>query len=113
VVESMLPEVEIADVPIEVHGWTGFLDEYTHIGGAPTRAEGVVESVSAKLISDTCNVGLTPVTDECYPPLTRDRLNWEAQNYVRSQTHAAANTLSRISGPSWPTRWRKRPTLPP
>jgi hypothetical protein len=32
-VEALLPEVEIADLPAEVHAWTGFRDEYTHIGG--------------------------------------------------------------------------------
>ena len=31
--EALLPEVEIADLPLEVHGWTGLLDEYTHISG--------------------------------------------------------------------------------
>jgi len=46
-VEALLPEVEIADLPLEVHGWTGFLDEYTHISGAPARAAGLVESLSA------------------------------------------------------------------
>ncbi|MGZ4729111.1 MAG: Tn3 family transposase [Acidimicrobiales bacterium] len=91
-VEALLPEVEIADLPLEVHGWTGFLDEYTHISGAPSRAAGLVESLSALLVSEACNVGLTPVVDEDYPLLTRDRLNWTAHNYFRSATHAAAST---------------------
>src|SRR5205807_1905341 len=43
-VEALLPEVEIADLPLEVHGWTGFLNEYTHISGAPSRASGLEES---------------------------------------------------------------------
>jgi TnpA family transposase len=90
--ESLIPEVEIADVPPEVHGWTGFLDEYTHISGSLTRSVGLIESVSALLVSDACNIGLTPVTDEGYLPLSRDRLNWVAQNYFRSENHAAANT---------------------
>ncbi|HEX6596598.1 MAG TPA: Tn3 family transposase [Acidimicrobiales bacterium] len=88
----MLPEVEIADVPLEVHAWTGFLDEYTHISGAPSRLEGLEESLSALLVSEACNVGLTPVVDNGYPPLTRDRLNWIAHNYFRSATHASAST---------------------
>ena len=91
-VEALLPEVEIADLPLEVHGWTGFLDEYTHISGAASRADGLAESVSALLVADSCNVGLTPVVDDDYPPLTRDRLNWTAQNYVRSATHTGAST---------------------
>ncbi|MDA8333227.1 MAG: Tn3 family transposase [Candidatus Dormibacteraeota bacterium] len=91
-VEALLPEVEIADVPLEVHGWTGFLDEFTHISGTQGRASNLIESVSALLVSEACNVGLTPVSDESHPPLSRDRLNWVAQNYLRSATLAAANT---------------------
>jgi TnpA family transposase len=91
-VEKLLPEVEIADLPLEVHGWTGFLDEYTHISGTElTREEGLIETLSALLVSESCNVGLTPVADPAYPPLTRERLNWVGHNYLRSATHAAAN----------------------
>ena len=91
-VEKLLPEVEIADLPLEVHGWTGFLDEYTHMAGTETRDPGLPETLSALLVSESCNVGLTPVADPAYPPLTRERLNWVAHNYLRSATHATANT---------------------
>ena len=90
--EALLPEVEIADLPLEVHGWTGFLDEYTHMAGAPSREPGLPETLSVLLVSESCNVGLTPVADEAYPPLTRERLSWVAHNYLRPATHAAANT---------------------
>ena len=91
-VEALLPEVEIADLPLEVHGWTGFLDEYTHMSGTGIREEGLTETLSALLVSESCNFGLTPVADETRPPLSRARLNWVAHNYLRSATHAAANT---------------------
>ena len=91
-VEELLPEVEIADLPLEVHGWTGFLDEYTDMAGDTGREPGLSETLSALLVSESCNVGLTPVADDTHPPLTRDRLNWVAHNYLRSATHAAANT---------------------
>ena len=91
-VEKLLPEVEIADLPLEVHGWTGFLDEYTHMAGTETRDPGLPETLSALLVSESCNVGLTPVADETRRSLTRERLNWVAHNYLRSATHAAANT---------------------
>ena len=91
-VEELLPEVEIADLPLEVHGWTGFLDEYTHMAGDTGREPGLSETLSALLVSESCNVGLTPVADDTHRPLTRDRLNWVAHNYLRSATHAAANT---------------------
>jgi len=91
-VEQLLPEVEIADLPLEVHSWTGFLDEYTPISGSTARVSGLEQSLSALLVSEACNVGLTPVVDENHPALSRDRLNWIAHNYLRSATHAAANT---------------------
>ena len=90
-VEKLLPEVEIADLPLEVHGWTGFLDEYTHVSGAEIRDDGLEETLSALLVSEACNIGLTPVVDESRPALTRGRLNWAAHNYLRSATHAGGN----------------------
>ena len=90
-VEKLLPEVEIADLPLEVHAWTGFLGEYTHISGSEIREDGLGETLSALLVSESCNIGLTPVADETRPPLTRGRLNWAAHNYLRSATHAAGN----------------------
>jgi hypothetical protein len=81
-------------VAAEVHGWTGFLDEYTHMTGAETREPGLPETLSALLVSEACNVGLTPVADETYPPLSRARLNWVAHNYLRSATPAAGQHLT-------------------
>jgi hypothetical protein len=95
--EALLPEVEITGLPLEVHAWTGFLDEYTHISGTEgTREEGLPESLSALLVSESCNVALTPVADDTCPPLSRERLNWVGHNYPRSATHAAAST--RLAG---------------
>jgi len=92
-VEGLLPEVEVADVPLEVNGWVPYLGEYTHISGAPTRTTNLHESVAAMIVSDACNVGLTPVAVEDDPALTRERLNWVAQNYIRTDTHSRASTL--------------------
>lgn len=60
----------------------------------PSREPGLPETLSALLVSELCNVGLTPVADPTYPPLTREQLNWVAHNYLRSATHAGANTPS-------------------
>jgi TnpA family transposase len=48
-------------------------------------------SVAALLVAEACNVGLTPVTDPDNEALTRDRLSHVDQNYLRADTHAAAN----------------------
>jgi len=50
-------------------------------------------SVAAPLIADACNVGLVPVTDPEVEALTRGRLSHVDQNYVRAETHAAANAI--------------------
>lgn len=48
-------------------------------------------SIAAVLIAEACNVGLTPVIAEGHQALTRSRLGHVGQNYVRADTHAAAN----------------------
>lgn len=49
--------------------------------------------MAALLIAEACNVGLVPVIAPDVEALTRDRLSHVDQNYVRTETHAAANAL--------------------
>ncbi len=88
---AMLPRVDLPDLLLEVHAWTGFLDAYTHLGGSGSRMENLHISLAALLVAEACNVGLTPVTKPSEPALTRDRLSHVDQNYLRADTHAAAN----------------------
>ena len=90
-VTAMLPWVDLPDLLLEVHGWTGFLDEYRHAGGLAARMDDLPVSVAALLVAEACNVGLTPVTDPGSPALTRARLSHVDQNYLRADTHSAAN----------------------
>ena len=92
-VTGMLPRVDLPEILLEVHAWTGFLHAYTHVSGAGPRMSDLPVSVAAVLIAEACNVGLTPVLAEGHPALTRDRLGHVDANYVRSETHAAANAL--------------------
>jgi hypothetical protein len=90
-VTAMLPRVDLPDLLLEVHGWAGFLDEYTHVGERGPRMDALPFSVAALLVAEACNVGLTPVTDPNHPSLTRGRLSHVDQNYLRADTHSAAN----------------------
>jgi TnpA family transposase len=90
-VAAMLPRIDLPDLLLEVHGWTGFLDEYVHVGERGPRMDGLPVSVAALLVAEACNVGLTPVTDPNNPALTRGRLSHVDQNYLRADTHSAAN----------------------
>jgi hypothetical protein len=76
---------------MDVHSWTGMLDAYTHVGGLATSMDLLPVTVAALLVADACNVGLVPVTRPGDPALSRDRLSHVDQNYVRADTHAAAN----------------------
>ena len=48
-------------------------------------------SVAACLVAGACNLGYTPVINRGHPALTRSRLSNVDQNYVRAETHRAAN----------------------
>ncbi len=53
--------------------------------------EGLLVSVAALLVAESCNIGLTPVIDPENKVLTRSRLSHVDQNYLRADTIAAAN----------------------
>jgi len=84
-VARMLPRVDLPELLLEVHDWTGYLDEFTHISGAGARIEDLPVSVAAVLVAEACNIGFTPVVKPGVPALTRDRLSHVDQSYVGSR----------------------------
>ncbi|MFI7153456.1 Tn3 family transposase [Nonomuraea sp. NPDC050022] len=91
--QAMLPRIDLPELLLEVHAWTGFLDAYVHLADISTRMNHLPTSLVALLISEACNVGLTPVIKAGDEALTRGRLSHVDQNYVRAETHAAANAI--------------------
>ncbi|MFB9624848.1 Tn3 family transposase [Nonomuraea helvata] len=91
--QAMLPRIDLPELLLEVHAWTGFLDAYVHLADISTRMNDLPRSLVALLISEACNVGLTPVIKAGDEALTRGRLSHVDQNYVRAETHAAANAI--------------------
>jgi hypothetical protein len=57
----MLPRIDLPELLLEVHAWTGFLDAYVHLADISTRMNHLPTSLVALLISEARNVGLTPV----------------------------------------------------
>jgi TnpA family transposase len=90
---AMLPRIDLPDLLFEVHAWTGFLHAFTHVSTHTTRMDGLLTSLVAVLVSESCNVGLTPVINPNLAELTRARLSHVDQNYLRADTIAAANAL--------------------
>ncbi len=77
---------------MEVAGWTRFTEEFTHVSTAASRAPDLGRSVCAVLIAEACNIGLEPLVHHGQPALTRSRLSWVEQNYLRADTLTAANS---------------------
>jgi Tn3 transposase DDE domain len=48
-------------------------------------------SISAVLLAEACNIGLTPVIHPEIAALTRDRLSWVRHHFVRAETITRAN----------------------
>src|ERR1019366_8611022 len=89
--QTMMPRVDLPELLLEVHAWTGFLDAYTHLADVAARTKDLSVSVAALLVAEACNVGLTPVIKPGEPALSRARLAHVDQYYVRAENHAAAS----------------------
>ena len=88
---ALLPQVELPELLLEVHPWTGFLDEFTHMSGGATRLPDLALSVCAVLVAQACNIGYRPVAHRDVSALTPARLEWVVANFVGPETLAAAN----------------------
>ena len=90
-VASLLPRADLPEILLEIHSMTGFADEFTHINEAESRAENIEVSICACLMAEACNIGLEPLVRSDVPALTRARLSWVNQNYIRTDTLMRAN----------------------
>lgn len=88
---ALLPRVDLADLVLEVLSWTRCTDEFTHVSEGNARAADLDLSLGAVLVAEACNIGLEPVVRRDTAALTRGRLAWVRQNYVRAETITRAN----------------------
>jgi hypothetical protein len=85
-VNELLPKVDLTELLLEIHARTGFADEFTHVSESNARADDLTISICAVLLAEACNIGLKPLVKHHVPALTRHRLNWVKQNYIRAET---------------------------
>jgi TnpA family transposase len=90
-VNRLLPHVDLTDAILEIHGHTGFADEFTHISEGNSRVDNLPLSICAVLAAEACNIGIEPFVDPANPALTHGRLSWVQQNYIRAETLTRAN----------------------
>jgi hypothetical protein len=90
-IQARLPRVDLPEVLLEIHARTGFAHEFTHISEGAARVADLPMSLCAVLLAEACNIGLEPVVRSDIPTLTRSRLSWVQQNYIRAETLTRAN----------------------
>ncbi len=90
-VMGLLPKVDLTELLLEIHAHTHFLDEFIHVSESNARADDLATSICAMLISEACNIGLEPLVKSHIPALSRHRLSWVKQNYLRAETLVQAN----------------------
>ena len=76
---------------MEMEARTHFAEEFTHIGGSPSRLGDFAQSLSASLMAQACNLPISAVAQEYPLALAADRLVHVQQNYIRPETIAQAN----------------------
>jgi len=91
-VTSFLPPIDLTELLLEIHAHTGFADTFTHVSESNARADNLAISICAVLIAEACNIGIEPLIKHNIPALTRHRLNWVKQNYMRAETLTSANS---------------------
>jgi TnpA family transposase len=90
-IHELLPRSEITDAILEINGFTGFCDEFTHVSEGHARVENLGLSICAVLTAQACNIDLEPIVDPTNPALSLGRLQWVQQNYIRAETLVRAN----------------------
>ena len=90
-VQRRLPKVDLPDALLEIMQRTKFAQAFTHLSERQARVENFDASLGAVLVAKACNIGFEPLIRPGIPALSRDRLSWLSQNFIRAETIAAAN----------------------
>ena len=88
---ALLPQVDLPELLLEVHAWTGFLDEFRPVSGRASAVSDLALSMCAVLVAQACNISYRPVARADVAALSPDRLEWVIAKYLRPETLSAAN----------------------
>lgn len=79
-----LPRLELADLLVEVDGWTHFTNHFTHAGGNEQLTPSVQAHLYAVLLAHACNLGLHEM--EHIAEFSTKELAWCSTWYLRDDT---------------------------
>lgn len=83
-ITERLPRIELADLLIEVDGWTGFSRHFEHATGREARNGEMQTHLYAALLAQACNLGLTAMAE--ISDISYRRLAWCTTWYLREET---------------------------
>lgn len=90
-VAALLPRIDLPELLLEIHTHTRFANEFTHISEGKARVADLPISICAVLVAEACNIGVEAVIQSDHPALTRNRLGWVQQNFIRAETLTRSN----------------------
>jgi TnpA family transposase len=90
-VNARLPRVELPEILLEIAARTDFTSKFTHVSERYSRAHELATSICAVLMAEACNIGFEPMIRNDVPALSRSRLSWVNQNFIRAETLTEAN----------------------
>ena len=91
-ISARLPKIDLPDIMLEVAARSGFAEAFSHVTERHSRVEDFATSLCGGLIAQACNIGFEPLVRSEQPALSRARLSWVSQNFIRPDTIAMANS---------------------
>ena len=90
-VGKRLPQVDLPELLLEIEARTHLASAFTHVSERDAAIDEFPISLCAVLVAEACNTGLSPIDRPDVRALTRSRLTWVDQNYLRLETITRAN----------------------
>ncbi|MGC9221811.1 MAG: Tn3 family transposase [Solirubrobacteraceae bacterium] len=88
-IEPRLPEVDLAELLIEVDGWTGFTDQLVPLSGNRRRSEEMPCVLYAAILAQATNLGLSGMARASQ--FSYQQLEWAWEQYCREDTLTTAS----------------------
>lgn len=86
-ISEMYPLVEVPDLLREVHEWTGFVDQFTHVRTSDTPQN--ISAMLAGVLADATNLGPKRMAGAS-KGITAHQIGWMRTFHARSETYRAA-----------------------